>query len=96
MSSAQISLVEFDGGPFDGFQQHVWAEVNDLPLRIAIPVNQRSARVLGLEMVPAQSRRTVIYDLQTSAGLAKYCFHETCHPKAAVSEIEPTVGSEAK
>ena len=78
MATASLNLVEFVGGPFDGFCQRVRDEIDDLPERVAIPVNQRSARVLGLDAAPPDSNHKVIYHLQLSAGVARYCFHDEC------------------
>ncbi len=94
MATAHCNLVKFIGGPFDGFQQQVSDAVDDLPARIAIPVNQRSARLLGLTTFPPEARRTVIYHLHLSAGVATYSFHQEC-AVSEVSEIAPTIGSEA-
>ncbi|MDB5335627.1 MAG: hypothetical protein JWN70_1246 [Planctomycetaceae bacterium] len=94
MERSHINLVRFIGGPFDGFHQHVSDAVDDLPSRIAIPVNQRSAQVLGLASAPSQARRTVIYHLQLLAGVATYSFHPACLVSDVVSEVEPTIGSE--
>lgn len=94
MARSHINLVRFIGGPFDGFQQEVNDIIDDLPARIALPVNQRSAQVLGLASAPRQARRTVIYRLQLSAGIATYAFHPGCVPSEVAAEIEPAVGSE--
>ena len=92
MSAAHTNLVEFVGGPFDGFRQHVWDSIDDLPERVAIPVDQRSARVLGLDRVHPQSTRSAIYYLQLSTGVARYCFRKPC----PMSEIQSTISSETR
>lgn len=92
MATANSNLVEFIGGPFDGFRQQVWDEIDDLPERVAIPVNQRSARVLGLDTAPLQSNHKAIYHLQLSAGVARYSFHH----EDAVVDVGSTFTSEVR
>lgn len=74
MESLRIRLVEFIGGPFDGFRQETWEQANELPPRVAIPLNERAARLLGMHSAALQSDRKVIYILQISDGIARYCF----------------------
>lgn len=74
MESLRIRLVEFIGGPFDGFREEIWDKANELPSRVAIPLNERAARTLGMHSATLQSHRKVIYILQISDGIARYCF----------------------
>ena len=82
---SEVRLVKFIGGPFDGFRQTVCAIADELPARVAIPMNDSSARTLRLDIAPSSRPRKVIYHLNLAAGVAEYCFHKAC-----VSEATPT------
>ena len=68
-------LLEFIGGPFDGFSQPFEAEVDELPECVAIPMNNRSARLFGMTAAEVTSNRSAIYRLDYQDGSAHYRFH---------------------
>lgn len=68
-------LLEFIGGPFDGFSQPFDAEVDELPECVAIPVNNRSARMFGMTGKGVTSNRSAVYRLDYQDGSAHYRFH---------------------
>jgi hypothetical protein len=92
VATTQMNLVEFIGGPFDGFRQHVREAIDDLPGRVSIPVDQRSADLFGLEAVPSRSQRAVVYHLQLSAGLARYCYRKEWQ----AAGVSSTMSTEAR
>ena len=68
-------LLEFIGGPFDGFSQPFEAEIDELPECVAIPMNNRSARMFGMTGKRITSDRSAIYRLNYQDGSAHYQFH---------------------
>lgn len=74
-------LLEFIGGPFDGFSQPFEAEVDELPECVAIPMNNRSARLFGMGGEGVTSNRSAIYRLDYQDGSAHYRFHSARRTK---------------
>ncbi len=68
-------LLEFIGGPFDGFSQPFDAAVDELPECVAIPINNRSARMFGMAGAGVAANRSAIYRLDSQDGSARYRFH---------------------
>ena len=69
-------LLEFVGGPFDGYSQIFSMDLTDLARRVALPVNENVFLMLdGKVKGPAAPSKTVaIYDLHYKDGDCKYYF----------------------
>lgn len=77
MEAVRIRRVEFIGGPFDGFHEEIWDDANELPPCVAIPLNERAARTLGMPSAALKSHRKVIYLMQIEDSVARYYFQST-------------------
>jgi len=85
MESLRIKFLEFIGGPFDGFREEIFDKANELPPCVAIPLNARSARTLGVHSAVLQSHCKAIYILQISDVVARYYFQSTIASGTAVN-----------
>jgi hypothetical protein len=74
-TETKLTLLQFVGGPFDGFAQHVSAELNELPKAVALPLDKQAGQLFGFEW--DHSNREAIYTLQRGDQLAQYCFRYT-------------------
>ncbi len=72
MLTMKLTLLKFVGGPFDGFAQQIPADSGDLPLGVALPINNRSARLFGMEA--GQSKGEAIYTLTQDEHVSRYVF----------------------
>ncbi len=77
MRQSISGLLEFVGGPFDGFSQPLDAGVEELPECVAIPMNNRSVRLFGMTGEGVTSNRSAIYRLDCQDGSAHYRFHSS-------------------
>lgn len=72
--SHSTCMLEFVGGPFDGFRQRVSVPVHDLPLAVALPMNEIAGEIFGLdETLEAESE--AIYELVRGKKGIQYRFH---------------------
>lgn len=78
-------LLEFIGGPFDGFSQPFEAEIDELPACVAIPMNNRSARLFGMTGKRLTSDCSAIYRLDCQDGSAHYRFHSARRTREAAA-----------
>ena len=76
MVENEFSLLEFIGGPFDGFAEEV-ATMEELPPCVALPLTQRASRLFGVRLTMSESHRVAIYKLSHCDGIPRYRFHRT-------------------
>ena len=76
MVENEFSLLEFIGGPFDGFAEEV-ATMEELPPCVALPLTQRASRLFGVRLTMSESHRVAIYKLSHCDGIPRYRFHGT-------------------
>ncbi|MDB5392183.1 MAG: hypothetical protein JWM11_7829 [Planctomycetaceae bacterium] len=74
MWKQELSLLEFIGGPFDGFSQMVSVESDELPACVALPLNRKAGRLLGFQVGRSDDSRVAIYQLEQSADCVSYRF----------------------
>ena len=75
MRQTVTGLLEFIGGPFDGFREEIGCNSEELPRCVALPLDRQSARMFGLSGVGFESGNTAIYRLDQRNGSARYHFH---------------------
>ena len=72
MSQTRCVLLEFIGGPFDGFKRTLSVALPDLPDVIALPLNRRTRKVFSLD--GQDSAATAIYRLTCEDDRWQYRF----------------------
>lgn len=70
-------VVEFVGGPLDGFSVDGGEMVDDLPTCVAIPIDMKAARLFGLNGIHTTSNYSAIYRLEPRETSLQYRFHST-------------------
>lgn len=73
MWKQDLNLLEFVGGPFDGFSQLISVESNELPACVALPLNRKAGRLLGFK-ARSNTTRVAIYRLDQDADAVRYHF----------------------
>lgn len=68
------NLLEFIGGPLDGFSQTFSATLDELPNAVAIPLNAAAGRIFGLRRGMCHTKTVAIYELNRQEQVARYAF----------------------
>ena len=72
MNQTRCVILEFIGGPFDGFKRTLSGPLPDLPNAIALPLNRRTRKVFSLD--GDDSPATAIYRLTCECDRWQYRF----------------------
>lgn len=67
-------LLQFVGGPFDGFSQAFFFSLDELPQAVAIPLDEVAGKLFGLSGVAAGSQKIAIYEMDRHAHGVRYQF----------------------
>ena len=80
--------LKFIGGPLDGFAENISADCVDLPLVVAIPLNELAGRQFGIEW--KTDERAAIYKLHQGDKATHYRFHALRRTVQPVTRSEET------
>ena len=67
-------LLEFFGGPFDGFSEPVMVTATELPQYVALPLDRESCRLFGIKSLSRDADRTAIYRKESCGNQVLYRF----------------------
>lgn len=74
MQQLTLTQLRFVGGPFDGFSQQLFDEVNELPSAVALPLDDEARQLFGIECDTTD--REAIYVLHHDDDVVRYQFHK--------------------